>query len=372
MVRIYFCAGESSGDIHGANVIRALRDLEPHAECAGLGGQQMARAGMRLDFDLAGIAIMGFIEVIKRFSLLRNLFKQTAKRLREERPDCLVLIDYPGFNLQLAKRAWKDHIPVVYYISPQIWAWKRGRIDILARVVRKMLVILPFEEALYRAKGVDCAYVGHPLIDHIAGADIQGKYREDMVIGLMPGSREQEIERIFPVMVATARGIQEQYPEARFVVPCVDAARQAQVQRIAADFPVDAVIDATYELLDGARFCLVASGTATVETALFGVPMIIAYRVNPLTYWMARWLVRIDHIGMVNILAGKRIVPEFVQHEARVEAILPVALELIAESPARAQLIEDLAAVHTQLGGGGASKRAAQAILDVARETQHG
>ncbi len=372
MTRIYFSAGESSGDLHGANLIRAIREAAPDVQCQGLGGRRMEDAGMELHHDLAGNAIMGFVEVVKHFAFFKRLYVQTVRRLECEPPDCLVVIDYPGFNIQIAKRASLFGIPVVWYISPQVWAWKRGRVFTIARIVQKMLVILPFEEKLYRAVGVDCTFVGHPLLDHIAATPIEGRYRDGMVIGLLPGSREQEIGRLMGTMVDVARGIREKRPDARFVAPCVDEHREAQIRAIAGEFPVETTVGNTYEVLDGARFCLVASGTATVEATLFGVPMVILYRVAPLTYWLARLLVRVDHIGMVNILAGKRIVPEFMQHQASTAAILPMALDLIDDTPARARMLEELAIVRDRLGGPGASKRAAEHVLAAARRGTHG
>ncbi len=368
-LQIFFVAGESSGDTHGAHLVSALREACPGLECEGLGGVQMEAAGMKLRYDLAGRAIMGFTEVIRSLGFLRRLFHDTVARLKEMRPDCLVLIDYPGFNIRLAKQAKAMGIPVVYYISPQIWAWKKGRIHTLAAVVEKMLVILPFEQALYQKVGVDCTYVGHPLFDHLPSVPRSGRLRGGMVIGLLPGSREQEIARILPLLLEVAAGIAKQHPDARFIAPCVDATREAQIKAIAADFPVETCIGGAYDVLDAARFCLVASGTATLETCLFGVPMVIVYRISPLSYWLARMLVDIKYIGIVNILAGKCIVPEFVQHGACVQNVLPAALELIEETPARAHMLDELAMVKASLGGPGASARASAEVLKVIQES---
>lgn len=372
MTRIFFSAGESSGDIHGANLIRALRQAEPTIECEGLGGRLMAEAGMDLRYDLAGRAIMGFTEVVRSLGVIRRLFRETVAHLRARRPDLLVVIDYPGFNIQLAKRAKALGIPVVYYISPQVWAWKKGRIHTIGRVAEKVLAILPFEEQVYAEAGVPCTFVGHPLLDHLAKVPVTGAYAEGLTIGLLPGSREQEIGRLMAPMLAVAEGLREAYPRARFVTPCVDASREAQVRAIAGGFPLETAVGRSYELLSGARFCLVASGTATLETALFGVPMVILYRVSPLTYRIAKRLVRIEHIGLVNILAGRGIVPEFIQDDIRTERILAVAKDLIEDTPARARMCRDLEDVRARLGGGGASARAAAEILGVlARRTAH-
>lgn len=378
MSRIFLVAGESSGDIHGANLVRAIRTLDPGVICEGLGGHRMADAGMTLRFDLAERAIMGFTEVVKSYPMLRRLFYDTVEYLEQTRPDALVLIDYPGFNIRLAQKARALKIPVIYYISPQIWAWKKGRLKKIAKTVDKMLTILPFEETLYRNAGVDCCYVGHPLLDQIAASPLTGEYKGDCVIGLLPGSREQEIGRIFPVMAQVAREIHNVHPEARFLVPCVDATRELQVRALIASqlLPTDCVIEPvlgkSYEILSAARFCLVASGTATLETALFGVPMVILYKMSSLSFQIAKRLVHIEHVGLANILAGRGIVPEFLQDDASVAKVLPVALNLIADSPDRKRMLDDLAQLKNMMGAPGASARAAQAVLDTLRARQGG
>lgn len=372
MTRLFFVAGESSGDIHGAHVIEALRGADRSVECEGLGGRRMARAGMMLRFDLAGRAIMGFTEVVRSLGLIRRVFRDTVRRLKESRPDALILIDYPGFNIELAKRASALGIPVVYYISPQVWAWKKKRIHTIARTAAKVLVILPFEKALYEEVGANCVYVGHPLLDHIATMNLEGRYAGRQIVGMLPGSREQEVQRLMGPMTAIAKELSRQRPELSFVVPCVDAAREAQVKALAGGFPFETSVGGTYEVLSAARFCLVASGTATLETALFGVPMAIVYRVSPVTYYLARRLVRIEHIGLVNILAGREIVPEYIQDAIRSELVVPTALRLLDDTPERSRMVADLEEVRLKLGGGGASERAAHEILEVARGGRHG
>ncbi len=371
-MRVFLCAGEASGDTYGANLIRELRALEPSVECEGLGGVRMQQAGMILREDLASRGIMGFVEVVRSLGFIRGVFRRTLDRLRESPPAALVLIDYPGFNLRLAERAQGLGIPVVYYISPQVWAWKKGRVNAIRRCVRKMLVILPFEKAIYDEAGVPCAYVGHPLLDHLEGIALAETYTQGLVIGLLPGSRAQEIERILPVMLEVARGIRAQHPAARFVAPCVDEARAGQIRGLAGDFPIETAPGGMYDVLHGARFCLVASGTATVETALFHVPMVVMYRTATPTYWLARWFVgrRLKAIAMVNILAGRHIVPEYIQHAARPARILVDALELIADTPRRKQMIAELQAIRAMLKTG-ASRAAAREVLAVAREAAH-
>lgn len=359
--RLFFVAGERSGDAHGAHLIAALRRRDPSIQCEGLGGIMMAEAGMRLLHDLASHAIMGFAEVVKHFPAIRKVWRDTVAHIEEKRPDALVLIDYPGFNLRLAQHAEKLGIPVIYYISPQIWAWKKKRIHTIARCVRKMLVIFPFEEALYHKAGVDCAFVGHPLIDRVAECPAN---QASVVVGLLPGSRAQEIARIMPVMAETARRLHARHPELRFMTPCVDAARAAQIRALAGALPLEIEVGGMESVLRQARFCMVASGTATLETALYNVPMVILYRTSSITYALARLLVRgLTHIGIVNILAGKEIVPEFVQYRATPENVMPAALELIENSPARERMLADFAELRAHLGAGGASENAAREIL---------
>lgn len=365
MRRLFFVAGEASGDTHGAHLIRAIREAAPDIACEGLGGQQMAAAGMTLRHDLAGQAIMGFTEVVRHFRAIRRLFLDTLAHIEATRPDAVVLIDYPGFNIRLAQRLKQRGIPVVYYISPQVWAWKKQRIHTLAACVDKMLVIFPFEEALYEKVGLPCAYVGHPLLDHIAQFEGLADPAQEMIIGILPGSREQEIKRLLGPMIDVARGIARVHPEARFVTPVVDAARAAQVRELAGGFPLEIETGGMYHVLSRARFCMVASGTATLETALFGVPFLIFYRVTFLTYWLAKFLVDIRYIGIVNILAGRSVVPEFIQGAIQPSRILPQALRLIEPSPERARMISDLREVQSMLGDGGASRNAAREILAV-------
>lgn len=371
-MRIWFVAGEASGDSHGAHLIHALKRLAPEMQCEGLGGVEMEAAGMLLHQDLAREGIMGFVEVLKHAPRLKRLLRDTAEQIRATRPDAVVLIDYPGFNIRLARLLEGSGIPVIYYISPQVWAWKKGRLKTLVRICTRMLVIFPFEEKLYRDAGLDCVFVGHPLVEAVQRREEHARSSNEhaaagapgtCTIGLLPGSRTQEIARLFPDMVELARGLLAERPGLRFVAPCVNEARAAQIRALAGDFPVEVLVGGMHEVLSTARFCFVASGTATLETALFGVPMIVLYRVNPLTYAVARAVVDIQYIGMVNILAGRGVVPEFIQGAIRPAAILPVALDLIDDSPARTQMLADLRAVRESLGGGGASERAAREII---------
>ncbi len=367
-MRVFLIAGEASGDAHGAALITALRELAPGVDCEGLGGPKMEAAGMTLMHDLASSAIMGFVEVVKHLGPIRTLFLRTVEHVKDTRPDVVVLIDYPGFNLRFAKALHGTGSPVVFYISPQVWAWKKGRVHDIKRYCRKMLVIFPFEEKIYRDIGMDCAFVGHPLMEHVDSHRADASVKGDPVIGLLPGSRAQEIERLLPVMIDTARSLLHTHPGARFHVPCVNEARAAQVRAIARDFPLEVRVGGMYGVVKSARMCLVASGTATLETALLGTPFLIVYRTKPLTYWLARRLVAVAHIGIVNILLDRRAVPEFIQHDATAEKLVPAALGLIEEGPARKAMLAAFKELRSVLGGPGASQRAAREVLAVLGE----
>jgi len=366
MTSVYLVAGEISGDAHGARVITALKEQSPDIQLEGIGGPKMEQAGMDLHEDLASRGIMGYVEVIKSLGFIRTLFNATLERFRSSPPDVLVLIDYPGFNLRLAKKAHKMGIKIIYYISPQVWAWKKGRIHTLKKVVDKMLVILPFEKKIYDDVGLDCTFVGHPLLESIDEKPLKGTFsHHEMLIGLLPGSREQEIRFLMPIMVEIAREIQKEYPQATFVTPAVDKDRASQIKEEAGTFPVEIVEGHFYEILSDAHFVLVASGTATVEATLFEVPMAVLYKVNSVTYWLASRLINIDAISLVNILAQEHIVPEFVQNDASFENILPIARTLIADSEERKKMIESLGNMKQQLGSEHASENVAKEILSM-------
>jgi len=340
-------------------------------ECEGIGGMRMAEAGMQLHCDLASSGIMGFVEVLRSLRFIRNVFNETLQRLKQRPPDCLVLIDYPGFNMRLAAKAKKMGIPVVYYISPQVWAWKPKRVYKIAAAADKVLVIFPFEKSLYEPTGVACEWVGHPLLDHIAATPVEGCFAGKCVIGLLPGSRGQEVQRLLPPMLEVARQLRMDFPDARFIAPCVDELRAQQIRGLVGDFPLEVVVGQFYEVLHAARFCLVASGTATLETALFNVPMVVMYKVAPLTYQIARRLVKTPYISLVNILAKRAVVPEFIQGMANPEVVVPVARELVGDTPRRSTMLADLAGIRAMLGEPGASRRAAEAIRDVVEKRNH-
>jgi lipid-A-disaccharide synthase len=379
--RLMFVAGETSGDHHAAAVIRSLGK---RARCFGLGGPAMVAAGLRLDLDLAGRSVIGFFEVLRHLSYFRRAFRLAEALLRDERPDLLVLVDYPGFNLRLAAKAKALGIPVAYYISPQVWAWKRGRVKTMARVLRKMLVTFPFEKAIYDEAGLDCSLVGHPLLDAIPAGLLQpgkgvrplGSRRRALgwpakgeLIGLLPGSREQEVRWLLPVMLESARRLAK--PGRRFVVIKPPAAPEAWYQAARAEgVEVFEGRDEghAYRARAALDFALVASGTATLETALLGTPFCILYRVHPLTYAIGKRLVRIHSIGLANVVAGKRVVPEFLQEGLDPAAIARTAEGLLSDPAQRKAQRQGLAEGLKGLGRPGVAQRVARELLSLARE----
>jgi lipid-A-disaccharide synthase len=391
--KLFIVAGDPSGDLHGANLVTALREISSQIEIDGLGGERMERAGVRLLDKLTELAIVGFSEAINNILALRQVYRKTEEFLRKEKPDIIVLIDYPGFNLRLAGLAKRLKIPLIYYIGPQIWAWRRGRIKDIAELVNKMLVIFPFEEETYKKAGVDVSFVGHPLLDTIqptkSKEEVCRKYGFDPnspIIGLMPGSRKQEIERLLPVMLEASRRIAENR-KVQFVLPLAGNIPMNYIKERITEFeknrlnrtkisksqkekkpplPILVVRDEDYNIRRTLTLALVASGTATLENACLGIPMIIIYKVSLFSYLLARLLIRIPRIGLANIVAGKRVVPEFIQQRARAEEIAKVACHWLSNPGLMRETRKELKRVKEKLGTPGAAKRAAKIILEEA------
>lgn len=372
--RIFIVAGEPSGDTHAARLIREAKRAAADLKIEGLGGEQMRRAGCELRTDLASMAVMGFIQVLGNIRFFHRLMRETVEHIEENRPDVVVLVDYPGFNLRLAAKAKKLGIPVIYYISPQIWAWRPGRIKRIAKVVDKMMVILPFEERIYQDAGIDAAYVGHPLIDAISESGPGDEnFLEEIgapdpsgIIGLLPGSRRREITDFLPVLLDTAKLILERMPNATFLIPCSGPGNMEIVREIVGetDLPVKVFMGKIHETARTSRCCIVTSGTATLEVACFSTPLIVVYKTGHAPWLLSRALLRVDHVSLVNIIAGREIVPEMLQYRMRPELLAETALELCRDGEKRRTMIEELGKVRERLGGPGASKRAAEIVLE--------
>ena len=367
-------AGEASGDLHGAGLARALLALDGSLGIYGMGGDRMREAGVETMLDAADLAVMGLTEVLGRAGSIVRAFNRLKRSLREERPRGCVLIDFPDFNLRLARHAKKYGVPVIYYVSPQIWAWRRGRVKQIARRVSRMLVIFPFEADFYREAGVPVEYVGHPL----AGAPEPRAGRAELVerfgmdpgrrtVALMPGSRRAEVRLLLPAMLRAAEILRSRHPMLQFILPLAPTLREGDVNRLKREstVPVRIVRGEIDTAARASDLAVVASGTATLEVGLAGTPMIIIYRTNPLTYLVARTLVSVEMIGMANIIAGEKVAPELIQGEASPENIAGEAFRILEEPGAADSMTAGLKRVRERLGEGGGSERAARAVMEV-------
>jgi lipid-A-disaccharide synthase len=364
---IYFVAGEVSADNHGAALMRSLRVLDPELKFIGRGGPQMQQvAGAQFKNWIGDAAVLGLWEVLRKYGYFREQFRQTLNEIQESKPDAVVLIDYPGFNLRLARalRRQSQRLKTIYYISPQVWAWNRGRIKRMAHFIDLVLCIFPFETDLYAASGLRAVFVGHPMIERLETQKID-THRDQNLIGLFPGSRSREVRKIFPVMIEAARRLLQLNPTLRFQVAAVseELAREMSEQ-IADRQAIEITVGQTATIMQRAFVGMVASGSATLEAAFFGMPFVLIYKVAWPTYVAARLVVNVDFLGMPNLLAGKEVVPEFIQHEAKPDSIVKAIRSLMEDSPARDRMISDFDATTSKLGGTGASERAAQAILE--------
>lgn len=363
MQRILIVAGEPSGDMHGAKLADAILKQSPQTEITGMGGACMRQAGVNTLVSIENLSVVGVFEAIAKIPAHYQAKKVLERYLDEAKPNSVVLIDYPGFNLNLAESIKRRGIRLVYYISPQLWAWAQGRIRKMKRLVDLMLVILPFEEDLYRQAGVPVEFVGHPLLDQIP-ADLQGRGAiQPNLIGLLPGSREGEVRRILPIMRDTAEMIRMKYPDAEFFLPLSPNVQMSLVEKILGSLKVRIVPSPAYVLRRRAAFALTASGTATLENALLGLPMAVIYSLMPLTYLIGRMLVRIDKIGLVNIVAEEKIVPEYIQYAARPLDISEYVIRFLSDESLQKSVARGLDRVRESLGIPGASDRAAALVL---------
>jgi lipid-A-disaccharide synthase len=371
--RILISAGEASGDRLGAGLSRAILRRRPDAVLFGMGGDEMGAAGVRLVQHASEVAVMGLFEVLTHLPNLRAAMGRLERCLSDERPDLVVPIDFPDFNLRLAERAHRARAPVVYFVSPQIWAWRRRRVRRVKRLVRRMLVLFPFETGFYDSQGVPVTFVGHPAADRAAepvdadallrGAGLDPS-RE--AVALVPGSREIEIERILPTLLRSAGIVRSRRPGVQFLIPVAGTVSRSRVEAmVGAEGTLDAAVHGADfpEILGACRAGAVTSGTASLEAALVGLPMVVVYRMRWASYLLARTLVRVEHAALPNLIAGRRIVPELIQHELRPEAVAGHLLDYL-ESPDRASAArEELKRVREKLGEPGALDRAAEAVL---------
>ncbi len=370
---IYFVAGEVSADNHGAALMRSLRELDGELNFVGRGGPQMQEvAGERFKNWIGEAAVLGLWEVLRKYGYFRQQFHETLREIRESKPDAVVLIDYPGFNLRLA-RALRRHArqqKIIYYISPQVWAWNSGRIKRMAHFIDLVLCIFPFEVDLYNQAGLRASFVGHPMIERLWARKIDTE-RDRNLIGIFPGSRSREVRKIFPVMLEAARELRKHNSNLRFEVaaaseqlaremkPAIAGLDQSQKREA-----IQIKIDETAAIMQHAWAGIIASGSATLEAAFFRLPFVLIYKVAWPTYVAARLVVNVKYLGMPNLLANKEVVPEFIQHRAKPNAIVEALQPLIENANARERMISEFDAMVPRLGDIGASERAARAIIE--------
>lgn len=372
---VYFVAGERSGDDHGAALLKALRARVPEMRFVGCGGPKMrALAGGKFRDWIDDTAVVGLWEVIRRYPFFRKQFQATISEIEAVKPRAVVLIDYPGFNLRLAHalHAKFPELPIIYYISPQVWAWNRRRVSQMARSIDLMLCIFPFEPELYKASGLRAIFVGHPMTSVIPSGNAVPP-RDEKLVGLFPGSREREVKKIFPIMRQAALELSQQDHDLRFVVsaasePLAELIRADLCQHVPGKFSI--VTGDARAVMGQVNVGMVASGTATLEAALSELPFVLIYRVAWLTYLAARLVVKVKYLGMPNVLANREIVPEFIQHKAQPRAIAAAVARLLTDKTERKRMLADFACVAQKLGRGEASVNAAEAIVTELRNAE--
>lgn len=372
--KVMFSAGEASGDQHAAHMFSEMKKLRPGIGGIGMGGAKMAGAGIDVRYDSSQIAVIGLVEVVRHYAEIRRALKSMQSLLAAERPDLLVCVDYKEFNFKLATYAKRIGIKVLFYVSPQVWAWRPGRVKQYGRVIDRMAVIFPFETAYYEAENVPVRYVGHPSVDkahpqYSKNEDFArfGLSAEKPVVGLLPGSRSGEIRRMLPVMLKAAETISARVPGVHFLLPQAGSIADEVLQDYLQNSPVKITVikDQPYDVMQCCDAIMTTSGTATLEIALLTVPMIICYKLSPLTYWLGRLLVKTPFIGLPNIVAGEGIVKELIQHQASAENLAAEISRILTDKAYAQQMRERLQSVKEKLGQGGGSRNMAVLALEM-------
>jgi len=373
-------AGEASGDMYGARVVEEAHRLDSSVRFFGIGGVQMRRAGVETLFDSNEMAVMGLFEVVAHFGVIFRAFRKLTALLRKDKPDLLILIDYPGFNLRLAAVAKRAGVTVLYYITPQVWAWHASRARKIARLVDHAAVIFPFEVPFFEREGLSVTFVGHPLLE-MAVPQMQKSAAQLLfdidparqVVGLFPGSRKREIASLLPVMLAAAQLLKESFPELQFILPLASSVDRSSVDSILAGSPlaVKVVEGYNYDVMQVCDAIIAASGTVTMEIALFGVPMVIIYKTAPLTFAIGIRLLKVDHVGICNIVAGERIVPELLQDDAEPVKIAAEINAMLSDAAYAADMRRKLLSVREKLGEPGAPARVASLALKMMTDKEN-
>lgn len=372
--QVMIVAGESSGDLHGSHLLNAAAAY-PQLSFFGVGGKRMAEAGCRLLFNADELSVMGVWEVCGRLPTIIRRFRQLKKLLHsKERPDLLILIDFPDFNLRLAKVAWQVGVPILYYISPKVWAWRSGRARLVAERVDRLALIFPFEKEIYRPFGVAAEYVGNPLLDEFAARadteDLRGQLgigAGEQVVGIFPGSRQSELHYIFSRLIETAQQIQRDKPQVKFLLPVAPSLQRSEIEQRLQNYqlPIRCIEGDVYQIAEACDAVLSVSGTVTLQLALTGTPMAVLYQVAPLSYAIGKRLIKVEHASLTNIVAGRGIVREFIQNDADPAAMSAEILRLLDDLAYRQQMQADLAEVRRRLGGPGCSRRVAALVAEM-------
>lgn len=365
---VFIVAGEASGDLHAANLSKQLLALDDTLKLEGMGGKKMREAGVNVLFDASKLAVVGIVEVLAKYRMIKGVLNQVEQHITSSPPDLLILVDYQEFNQKLAAFAKKRGIKVLFYIGPQVWAWRPKRVYKMARIVDQMAVIFPFEVELYKKASVPVRFTGHPLVDEINRDKTTQQARtllglaDITTVGLFPGSRLGEIERILPVLIDTARLLRKSRPDLQFVLPLASSLNRndlANYEPALSELKVSIVEDRTPDVIQACDCIIVASGTATLEIGLMTKPMVILHKLAPLSYFILRRMVKLTHIGLVNIVPGKEIVKEFIQHEAQPEKLSRETLRILDDKNYNRKMRDELAKLRTLLGAGGGSKNIA-------------
>ena len=378
-MKIMLSAGEASGDLHGANLAEALKAVDPQVELIGMGGEQMRKAGVRIVYDIKNLGVIGIGEIIKKIPFFYKLRTFLVNTIKEEKPDALVCIDYPGFNMKLIEKAKEAGIPVIYYILPTIWAWHKSRGNVIAEYTDLAVSLFPFEAEMYKKMGTNVVYGGHPLLDTVKPSmskdeaySFFGLQQEKKTVLFMPGSRVQEVQSLYGKMLAAGKLLQDKVEGLQFMVPKASTIDKHMLEEAAREANLEVHIgeERVYDMMNIADAAICASGTATLETALMGVPTLLVYRVNALTYWLSKILVHLDSIGLPNIISGHRIMPELWQDEVTPENIEAAVLPWLVDAAAAEEARHLMAGVRCQMGEAGAVRRTAEIISEFVKEKQ--
>lgn len=378
-MKIMLSAGEASGDLHGANLAEALKAVDPQVELIGMGGEQMRKAGVRIVYDIKNLGVIGIGEIIKKIPFFYKLRTFLVNTMKEEKPDALVCIDYPGFNMKLIEKAKEAGIPVIYYILPTIWAWHKSRGNVIAEYTDLAVSLFPFEAEMYKKMGTNVVYGGHPLLDTVKPSmskdeaySFFGLQQGKKTVLFMPGSRVQEVQSLYGKMLAAGKLLQDKVEGLQFMVPKASTIDRHMLEEAAREASLEVHIGEgrVYDMMNIADAAICASGTATLETALMGVPTLLVYRVNALTYWLSKILVHLDSIGLPNIISGHRIMPELWQDEVTPENIEAAVLPWLVDAAAAEEARHLMAGVRCQMGEAGAVRRTAEIISEFVKEKQ--